>query len=66
MTDRKLQIAVALGNEAFTTTSEISRILAEIAEKIEGGQVAGTARDINGNTCGTWEIVRERKQEEVM
>ena len=37
-------------------TSEIKRILKEIAEKVEYGHTSGSIMDINGNHVGEWEI----------
>jgi hypothetical protein len=35
---------------------EVSRILKEIAGKIEGGRAGGSVLDINGNVIGEWEL----------
>lgn len=36
--------------------TECRRILADIAARIELGQVEGRIRDINGDIVGTWEL----------
>jgi hypothetical protein len=36
---------------------EITRLLRHIADEVEGGSfVAGSLRDINGNTVGSWSL----------
>ena len=40
------------GNKSY----EISRILREIADKIEDGNTEGSIRDINGNRIGEFKI----------
>jgi len=35
---------------------EVSRILKEIANKIENGSTGGKVKDINGNTIGEWDL----------
>ena len=46
------------GNAAFEdyAEQEISRILKEIADKVENGSTGGKVRDINGNTIGEWDL----------
>ena len=45
-------LAIDTDNAAFDEGggAEIARILREVAERIERGDVSGSARDINGNT----------------
>ena len=45
-------------NAAFEdyAEQEVSRILKEIANKIENGLTGGKVRDINGNTIGEWDL----------
>lgn len=50
-----LNILFNVDNSAFEGTEgrfETSRILKEIADKIESGLNSGNIRDINGNTIG--------------
>lgn len=54
-------VKIDIDNSAFDDRdAEISRILSEIAGKIEGcGTAQGmsqTIRDINGNTVGRWKL----------
>jgi hypothetical protein len=46
------------GNAAFEdyAEQEVSRILKEIADKVENGSTDGKIRDINGNTIGEWDL----------
>lgn len=46
------------GNAAFEDCAEqeISRILKEIANKVEDGSTGGKVKDINGNTIGEWDL----------
>jgi hypothetical protein len=47
----------AFGDDADTRADEIERILETIVERIrEEGIDAGTIRDLNGNTVGTWAL----------
>lgn len=43
-------------NAAFEDPSEVPRMLREAAKKIDGGQMSGKLRDINGNICGEWKF----------
>lgn len=48
-------------NAAFDLmATELSRILREVARKIERGEEPGSVRDINGNTVGFWTITSRR------
>jgi hypothetical protein len=54
-----VKIQFSTDNAAFEDNGreeEIARILRRIADKIESGAVAGTARDSNGNRVGTFEV----------
>ena len=41
-------------NAAFKDPAEVSRILHEIAARIQAGDPEGQIRDINGNTIGDY------------
>lgn len=43
-------------NAAFDSGVEVSRILREIADKVESDYSEGTAKDVNGNTVGEWKL----------
>ena len=46
--------------QGYNEQHEIARILRDIADKIETyGTENGTTQDINGNTVGTFETIRE-------
>jgi len=54
-----MELEIRTDNAAFDDGykgMELGRILREIAKGIEHGQESGTARDINGNIVGKWEI----------
>lgn len=55
-----LRIEFETDNDAFedSLTSEVARILREIANKIENGDDlgGGSVKDVNGNTIGSWEL----------
>lgn len=53
------------GNAAFgeNPAEEMARILRDIAERIEQGQENGKARDINGNSIGSWWFITESENE---
>ncbi len=56
----KLEISTA--NAAFhdsgptACADELARLLRDIADSVEAGNEAGSARDNNGNRCGGWSI----------
>ena len=54
---KKLTITINTENDAFEDNlqEEISRILHELADKIESGSCPMTLRDINGNHVGVIE-----------
>lgn len=56
--DVRLNLDITSGNAAFQDdpTSEVSRILCEIAGKIDSGRFHGSCIDINGNTVGKWNL----------
>jgi hypothetical protein len=60
MEDRKemVEIKFQTDNAAFgePLTYEVTRILKEIADKIEGGRAGGFVLDVNGNVIGKWDI----------
>lgn len=50
------ELSLKSGNAAFADdpAGEVSRILRETADKIDGGDDGGPVRDINGNRVGDW------------
>ena len=55
------RLTISLGNAAMESMGDVSRALAELAERLtekwdadEYAPAAGTIRDTNGNTVGTW------------
>ena len=42
--------------------AEVSRILREVAERVENGENSGQAQDINGNTCTRFQSYRDSFQ----
>ena len=65
MTQRFFNVSICIENSIFEDDGEgreVSRILGTITNKIEDlaefdPDDRGTVRDLNGNTCGSWEIV---------
>jgi hypothetical protein len=53
----KITITIRTGNSAFdgNVEGEVSRILRELASKIESGREPSKVMDINGNSVGTVE-----------
>ncbi len=53
-----LTLSFRTDNAAFEdgAATESARILREIAKRIEGGDLAGPVRDLNGNTVGAYEL----------
>lgn len=57
-----ITIKIETGNAAFeeSPTGEIARILRKLAQEFEESGIPGHyLRDINGNACGTVQILRE-------
>lgn len=56
----KATIIIRMDNAAFEEepATEISRILRDLAERVELGSGYENLRDINGNTVGTFRIER--------
>lgn len=54
----KLEIEIDTNGSAFEGDgqSEINRILERVYHRINGGESKGTLMDINGNTCGRFEV----------
>jgi len=48
------EVRIDMGNAAFEDSNQISRILREIAVRVENGSIGGKIRDINGNAVGTF------------
>lgn len=58
----ELRIAVSMDGAAFEDgpATELGRILRNLAERIEGGELdGGTLLDVYGNTAGSWTIRRD-------
>ena len=55
----KLQIEIKMDNSAFAEywNGEASRILKDVAFKIENGQISGGILDINGNSVGKFFVI---------
>jgi len=55
----KFRVEINCDNDAFNSPRpEIVRILKQIEAELEMGIVgASPIRDINGNTCGRWQII---------
>jgi len=51
---KRFKMEVELENDAFRDGAELPRILRAVAKRIEDGEIRGTVRDVNGNTCGSW------------
>lgn len=56
--DVHLNLDIKSGNAAFQDdpTSEVSRILCDIAGKIDSGRCYGSCIDLYGNTVGKWNL----------
>lgn len=50
------KIEFRTGNAAFEDNAglEVARILRELSDKAEHGELEGLIRDVNGNTIGKW------------
>ena len=46
----------AFGDSVMEHGAELARILRDIANRLEGGSIAGSARDMNGNNVGGYLI----------
>ena len=65
MTQRFFNVSICIENSIFEDAGEgreVSRILGTIPNKIEDllefdPDDKGTVKDLNGQTCGSWEIV---------
>jgi len=57
----QLNITINTTNAAFdgNPEAECARILREIADRLEASGVPPVPRDINGNRCGSVEVVSE-------
>lgn len=58
----KFTLSIELGNEAMQDSEDVAHALRTVAGKVaeyyaplEGGE-RGSIRDLNGNTCGSWEV----------
>jgi hypothetical protein len=55
------KISIKTDNAAFGDTDsvraeEVARLLREIAEDLDNGEVCGPVIDLNGNKVGTWDL----------
>lgn len=59
--ENSFNLAIKLGDDALSSlgSTELSRILRLVADRIERGETSGNVKDINGNTVGTFEIIEE-------
>ena len=57
----KLQLNITMDNAAFEADplSEATRILRNVADRMDGGSWGGPLKDINGNTVGTFDITSD-------
>lgn len=57
---KNFKLDIELGNAAFEDDAgELSRILKELAEKLEDGSTEdGFVRDLNGNKVGTYKFTK--------
>lgn len=54
---QSFRLEIQTTNAAFTTPEkEIVRILGIVAARVGNGDTWGHVLDINGNTCGDWEL----------
>lgn len=53
------KLSIATGNAAFADPDELPRLLAEVADRVRGGEWSGTVRDTNGNRVGDY-VVTDR------
>jgi hypothetical protein len=55
-------IKIQMNNAAFEEPAvELARILRDIADRIEGGEIMGfSIQDMNGNTVGTFQVKGRR------
>ncbi len=60
--EKTFKLKITMGNDAFVEdeNQELSRILKSVAQRLEGGEVSGTLRDINGNNVGRFSKVMQR------
>lgn len=60
-----LRVKIDTDNDAFAGdgAGEVARLLRNIAERVAGGQMDGIVRDINGNTCGSFDLRLEQEQD---
>lgn len=59
MGDEKFTLEIKLGNEDMLTRQDIAHRLRDVVEALESGdpwKFNGVIKDVNGNTCGVWEI----------
>jgi hypothetical protein len=53
-----VKIEFKTGNAAFEDPGEVSRILREVADRIDDGVVSNSIMDINGNKIGKYSVKR--------
>lgn len=61
-----LRVQIDTDNDAFAGNGEqgVARLLRNVAERVEDGQLDGVILDINGNRCGSFDLRLELLQEE--
>ena len=62
----RFSLIIESSNAAFEDNlgfPETARILREIAKQVENGNVAGIARDVNGNKVGTYDMEVDEVEE---
>ena len=55
----KMSLHIDSENAAFTglgARSEVSRLLMQVAIRVDQGRDGGHLLDVNGNKCGTWDL----------
>ena len=52
------KMSVTMDNAAFESPEELPEIIRRVADRVADGETAGSVRDSNGNTVGTWRVGR--------
>lgn len=62
--ENTFSLGIKLGDAALTSmgSTELSRVIRVVADKVESGETSGNIKDINGNTVGTFEITKEDEE----
>ena len=61
-----LRVKIDTGGDAFAGDGarEVARLLRNVADRVEDGQLDGQLMDINGNRCGAFDLRLEAPQGE--